>query len=66
MSIIKIRDVKVESYIPVCDICGSELRPQPSFMDAVSAKKDNGWHSRKIDGEWSDFCADCWEERKAG
>ena len=56
-------------YIPTCDICGEQLHPQYDFEDAVEAKKNAGWLSRKINGEWIDLCEDCkgmngWFERK--
>ena len=42
-------------YTLTCDICGDEY-PETffDFYDAVEAKKENGWKSRKTDGEWMD------------
>jgi len=46
----------------VCDIC-SEYVTEPSFDDAVAAKKIHGWRSRRDEsGEWYDMCPDCLEE----
>jgi len=46
-------------YTPTCDICGEELDAEFDFCDAVAAKKDAGWKSRKTAGEWEDVCCDC-------
>lgn len=53
-------------YTLTCDICGEEY-PETffDFYDAVQAKKDNGWKSRKINGEWADICDECCQMRKA-
>lgn len=48
-------------YTPTCDICGAELEGEFEFSDAVQAKKDAGWKSRKVDGQWEDVCDFCWE-----
>lgn len=48
-------------YTPTCDVCGTELKEEYDFYDAVEAKKKAGWKSRMIDGEWCDFCTDCQE-----
>lgn len=47
------------TYIPTCDLCGTELWPEFDWDDAVEAKKAAGWKSKKIDGEWMDICPDC-------
>lgn len=49
-------------YTPTCDICGNELTAEFDFYDAVEAKKNNGWKSRKVDGEWIDVCTDCLDQ----
>ena len=50
------------SYILVCDICGEVVDvPFDDFYDAVQFKKDNGWKSRKVNGEWKDICPECQE-----
>jgi len=44
----------------VCDNCGKvhdELFEE--FRDAVEAKKEIGWKSKKINGEWEDWCDEC-------
>lgn len=44
-------------YILYCDICDEDIDQEfNSFMEAVDFKKQNDWHSRKIDGEWIDGC----------
>ena len=50
-------------YTLTCDICGDEY-PETffDFYDAVEAKKENGWKSRKTDGEWVDVCSACLDE----
>ena len=49
-------------YTPTCDICGEELPDEFNFYDAVQAKTDAGWKSRKVNGEWEDICAECQEK----
>lgn len=51
-------------YTPCCDYCEKTLPGQPSFGAAIQAKKDAGWESRKVDGEWVDICDDCLFEEK--
>lgn len=46
-------------FIPVCDYCGDQLPAVDSFPEAVQAKRDAGWVSREVDGEWEDVCPDC-------
>ena len=49
-------------YMPVCDICGEDLDTDEDihdFYDAVAAKKNAGWKSRKSNGEWQDVCREC-------
>jgi len=47
-------------FYPTCDICGDALPPEHDFYDAVEAKKEAGWKSRKGEnGEWQDICTDC-------
>lgn len=46
-------------YTPTCDICGAELPAEDDFYNAVQAKKDAGWKSRMIDGQWEDWCDEC-------
>jgi len=49
-------------FTPTCDICGEELPSEYDFYDAVQAKKDEGWKSRKNEyGEWEDVCRTCQE-----
>lgn len=51
------------AYTAVCDCCGDILPAESDFYDAVNAKKDAGWKSRKIDGEWNDLCPSCQDEK---
>ena len=46
-------------YTPTCDVCGKELPTEFDFNEAVNAKKDVGWETRKVDGQWQDVCRDC-------
>ena len=49
-------------YTLVCDICGASVDEEyESFQGAEDARKDLGWKSRKIDGDWADICPDCIE-----
>ncbi len=47
-------------FILYCDVCGEEAEEEfYEFDEAVEYKKDNGWRSRKIKGEWADICPEC-------
>ena len=49
-------------YTLICDICGaSSDEKYENFQDAKDARKNLGWKSRKIDGDWADICPDCIE-----
>ena len=45
----------------ICDICGDDFDSgETEFHDAIQAKKDENWGSRKDEnGEWMDICSDC-------
>ena len=42
-------------YVLVCDECGREVKYFNTFDEAVEYKRDNGWKSKKDDGEWGRF-----------
>ena len=49
-------------YHLACDVCGEEIDETfDDFYDAVQHKKDNGWKSQKVNGEWEDVCPECQE-----
>ena len=52
-------DQSYGSYTLVCDICEKEVKPFDDFLEAVNYKKENGWKSRKHDGEWEEVCPEC-------
>ena len=64
MSIQKRWEGGEQIFTPTCDLCGAELEDEYDFYDAVDAKKLAGWRSKKIDGEWQDFCPECREKIK--
>ena len=45
-------------YSLVCDYCGTTLGAD-SFEDARRMQRENGWSSRKVDGEWENLCPSC-------
>ena len=52
-----------------CDECGEQYiydcRGCPDFKGCQNEIKSEGWISRKIDGEWHDFCCqECYEKFK--
>jgi hypothetical protein len=51
-------------FTPVCDCCGERIAGADSFDEAVRMKREAGWKSRKVDGEWEDICTDCQFEEK--
>ena len=43
-----------------CDNCGLVFDESfDDFYDAVDAKKENGWKSKKRNGNWEDWCPKC-------
>ena len=46
-------------YVLVCDECGREVKYFNTFDEAVEYKRENGWKSKKDDGEWITICPDC-------
>jgi hypothetical protein len=45
-----------------CDICGAQADEKyESFQDALDAREDIGWKSKRVEGEWLDICPDCIE-----
>ena len=51
------------NYSLVCDCCGKRLGAG-CFDDARRMKRDEGWKSRMVDGEWEDICDECLDEEK--
>jgi hypothetical protein len=50
-------------YTLTCDNCGEEFPLQfDDFYEAVKAKKEYGWRSKKVDGNREDWCDECCEE----
>ena len=49
-------------YTLICDICGAETDEEfDSFQDAIDAREDIGWKSKRVEGECLDICPDCIE-----
>lgn len=43
-----------------CDICNEEVEKEFKYFDEiVDYKKQNGWKSKKINGEWVEICPIC-------
>ena len=59
MSIVQEWEGRTPTYTPTCDVCGKQLVTQYVFMDAVNAKKNAKWKSKKIDDMWFDICDEC-------
>ncbi len=59
MSIEKRYENGEQIFSPICDLCGDWLTDEYDFYDAVTAAKHAGWKSKKIAGEWRDYCPDC-------
>lgn len=50
-------------YRLTCDNCGQVFDEEfDSFDEAVDAKVDNGWKSKKRHGNWEDWCPECCQE----
>lgn len=51
-------------YVLICDNCGDEHYERfNSWDDAVKEKRSIGWKSKKINGDWEDWCEDCNKQR---
>jgi len=49
-------------YTLICDICEAGTDDEfDSFQDAIDAREDIGWKSKRVKGEWVDICPDCIE-----
>ena len=49
-----------DTYSVECDICNETMEEDfDEFGDAVDAKKEKGWKSKKTGKEWKDICPDC-------
>jgi hypothetical protein len=55
-------DKEYNQYVLACDICNYEVKYFDLFQEAVDYIKENGWLSRKLDGEWMDICPECQDE----
>lgn len=46
-----------------CDTCPTTDGPFFDFAEALAFKQDHPkqWHSVKVDGEWEDRCAECYQ-----
>lgn len=45
-----------------CDNCGKKLDESfDHFYDVVDVKAENGWKSKKVNGNWEDWCDKCCE-----
>ncbi len=50
-------------YTLICDVCGGGTDAEfDSFQTVIDGKKEIGWKSSKIDGQWADVCPECQEE----
>lgn len=59
-----VMDYQEENYTLICDYCEKEVPRFSSFMEAVNYKKENGWKSKNILGEWTDICPECIENKE--
>lgn len=57
----KMIDREYNKFRLVCDVCGNEETGFDYFDEAVEAKKELGWVSRRVNGEYQDICPDCQE-----
>jgi len=51
-----------KDYYLICDNCTKEIGPFDEFYKAVEAKKEHGWKSKKVNGQWEDWCDKCCQE----
>ncbi len=51
-------------YTLVCDHCGDEAGYFDNFYEAVAEKKNYGFASVKVYGEWHDVCDHCREQEQ--
>ena len=48
-----------DRFVLICTECGYEVKYFDSFDEAVDYKKENGWKSKKVEGEWVTLCPNC-------
>lgn len=47
-------------YVIICDNCEHQASESyETWQDAVDAKKENGFKSKKYGNGWMDLCEDC-------
>lgn len=47
-------------YVLICDNCGESSSDEfDTFQDAVDAKADQGFTSKKYADGWKDLCGEC-------
>jgi ribosomal protein L31 len=52
-------DYKFENCTCVCDECDYETTiDSTNYSDINEELRDNGWITRKINGEWHEFCSE--------
>lgn len=64
-------DRVTHEIVCLCDYCANEqsvpFDDYPDFSEAQREIEGMGWLSRKIDGEWYDFCCqECYQAWKRG
>lgn len=64
MSIVQEWEGRQKVYILTCDVCGEQLSPQYTFIEAVKMRKAAGWKRKKYGTEYVDLCEECKEEEK--
>jgi hypothetical protein len=50
-----------ELYIPTCDLCGTELTPEPNEYIAEVATDAARWVTKRENGDYKDYCIECQE-----
>lgn len=46
-----------------CDVCGERTDELfYDFNEVAEYKRENGWKSRRVNGQWEEICPDCVEE----
>lgn len=55
-------DKLYDQYEMICDICDDTGIPCDTFNECRHVMRDQGWRTKKVDGEWMDMCPSCYAQ----
>ncbi len=53
-------DKQYGDYIIICDVCQeTALEGFDTFQEVMDARREEGWVTARVGGEWADICPEC-------